>query len=178
MAGRTIIKVQREVYSRKANTVKKTRATRVHKTQWNLWGGGHAASVQPGGEQGWSWLTARRVGWSLSSQRKGQQPLRAWTASTLTTKANDLWAKWRGLGLWDKWGNPQGAQQAALYNSGLSSKSHPGQWQDLRVPPPPTPGGSFVHRLWGSRMSYCCPTGKADKPAGIFKRFFLPNQCK
>lgn len=49
-------------------------------------------------------------------------------------QANDLCAKWRGHGVWDKWGVPREPSKLHYINQGLSSKSHPGPRQDLRGP--------------------------------------------
>lgn len=78
-------------------------------------------------------------------------------------QANDLCAKWRGHSIWDKWGSPGSPASCIVLTRVSAVNPTQGQGRIWEAP-----WGSFVRSLWGSRMSYCDPIRKADKPAGFF----------
>lgn len=145
------------------NTVSKARATQgspnpVKSMRRGMW----SLCLQPGREReaGAEYCPKGRT-WVSSSGRTNNHSRQDCIHPDY--QAGDLCAKWRGHSIWDKWGSPGSPASCIVLTRVSAVNPTQGQGRIWEAP-----WGSFVRSLWGSRMSYCDPIRKADKPAGFF----------
>lgn len=136
---------------------------KVPQTQWNLWEGGCEVCVCSQAERERLELnTAQREGRGWAAV-EGQTTIQGRIASTLTIKPVISVPNEEDTASEISGGSPGSPASCIVLTRVSAVNPTRGQGRIWEAP-----WGSFVRSLWGSRMSYCDPIRKADKPAGFF----------